>query len=115
MDTTIRKAPEIRVDRGQPVIVTVTFVDGDPDEVNFNYLRPDDERPYVDDGYGQAKSRITRVGEGVYRYVISTQGFAAGKGVWHFSAKWHERRDGGHDAASIFGDYHVNAAPVQLV
>lgn len=107
--------PDICVDRGQPVMVTVLFGDGDPDEVYFSYTRPGEERPYTDDGYGQPKSRIIRMGPGCYRYVIATKGFKSGPATWHCSGEWHNPLADGHEEASIFGAYHVNPAPEQLL
>jgi len=114
--TDTKTAPDITVDRGQPVIVIVTFGDGDPDlEVDFAFTRPGSERPYVDDGYGQPKSKIERLGEGVYRYTFSTAGFMTGDAHWHFSGKWkHVTKQRPYDEASIFGQYHVNKAPEQI-
>jgi hypothetical protein len=112
-------AESIRVDRGQPVIVTVTFGEldapEDPDDVYFTYTQPGEERPHVDDGFGQTRSRITRLGRGVYRYVISTRDFKAGAGMWHFFGEWQVPRELGHDEAHIFGAFFVNDAPQQLL
>lgn len=104
--------PEIVVQRGQPVIVVVTFGDGDPDEVDFTYSRPGSERPYADDGYGQALSKIERVGPGVYRYVISTRGFEAGIGEWCFSGGWGEILPDGHCEAAIRARYQVTESSI---
>jgi hypothetical protein len=111
-----KTAPSIVVDRGQPVIVVVSFCDDDPDlGVYFSFTKPGEERPYTDDGYGQPRSKITRLGRGIYRYVIQTSGFEGGDGVWHCHGEWSEARPDGYDAASIFGEYHVNHAPAQLL
>lgn len=106
-------APDIIVDRGNPVIVIVTFWDGDANEVYFSYTQPSSERPYVDDGFGQPRSLIERLSDGdpekpgIYRYVISTKGFAPGDGTWRFVAEWHTPRPLGHDDAAITGKYRV--------
>lgn len=109
-------APSIVVDRGQPVIVTVVFGAGDPDEVDFLFVRPADERPFADDGFGQKKSRIERLSVGVYRYTIETSAFRAGDGTWHFKGAWKDSTVARpYLEASIFGEYHVNFAPEQLL
>lgn len=87
------------VDRGQPVIVYISFDRPDPEEVYFSYTRPGQEQPFVDDGFGQPQSRIRRVEleEGneralpagsYYVYTIDTDGANAGEGAWHFWAEW---------------------------
>jgi len=115
----IQTAPEIVVDRGQPIIVTVSFCadvnNPEPDLVDFAYTRPGEARPYTDDGYGQPRSKIVRLSRGVYRYVISTVGFPSGDGAWHCQGEWKETHPDGYDTASIFGAYRVNQAPVQLL
>ena len=85
--------PVIVIDRGQPVIVTMTF-GGDPDEICAAYVAPGDARPHTDDGYGSPRSRIVRLGELTdgsrrvqYRYKIDTTGFAAGHGWCHVWAR----------------------------
>lgn len=109
-------APDIAVDRGQPVIATVTFDDGDPDEISFIYMRPKDERPYADDGFGQPRSRIERLSEGTYRYTIDTTGFESGDGTWKCCAEWSvATRARPYVRAAIKGRYHVNSAPSQLL
>lgn len=112
-----RTAPTIVVDRGQPVIIIVHFDpnEREPDEVNFSYTKPGSERPFVDDGFGQPRSLITRLNKGVYRYVIPTKGFEAGDGSWCFSGEWSERLMSGYDEAYIRSVYHVNYAPQSLV
>ena len=110
-----KTAPSIIVDRGQPVVVIVSFCDDDPDLVYFSYTKPGEERPYTDDGYGQPRSKITRLGKGVYRYVIQTGGFSGGDGAWHCHGEWSVARHDGYSEASIFGEYHVNHAPAQLL
>lgn len=114
--TETRQAPDIVVERGNPVIATVTFGWGNPDEVFFSYLVPDSERPYVDDGFGQDKTKIEWLNDGVYRYTIDTTDFESGAGTWHFWGKWNtpsKRRP--YNKASIFGTYFVLPAPKQLL
>lgn len=107
--------PDIVVDRGMPVIVEGLFsIDPEPDEVYFIYTKPGSERPHVDDGYGQAQSRISRLHAGVYRYVIDTTGFTDGKGNWCFRAEWLHPRPEGYDKTTLRGTYVVKPAPEQL-
>ncbi len=102
-----KTAPDIVVDRGQPVIVTVYFP-FDPDEVNFYYTKPGSDRPHTDDGFGQIDSKIERLGPGVYRYVINTNGFAAGEGEWKFASEWREPLPEGCTMSAIRGEYRIN-------
>lgn len=116
--TTINEkiAPKIEVDRGQPVVIEITFGDGDPDEVHFLYLRPGEGRPYADEGFGQEGSRIHRLAEGTYVCAIDTTGFQAGGGWWHFFGRWHSTHAGRpYDRASKFGEFSVRATPEQLL
>lgn len=105
----IHVADAIPVDRGQPVTVEVAF-DHDPDEIYFAYLRPGEERPTVDDGFGQPKSRIRAEGPALFRYTMSTVGWKAGLAWWHF---W--SMVDGEVSASIFGKLQINDAPLQLL
>jgi hypothetical protein len=98
---------EPRVDRGQVIYLTTTFA-GDPDEVYFAFLAPGTGRPIVDDGYGQPKSRIVRISEGVYQFAIDTTNMKAGECWWH---AWSV----GNYQASEFGRFFVNSAPIQLL
>jgi hypothetical protein len=102
------------VDRGQPVIVEAAF-DGDPDEVYFSYTRPQEERPYIDDGYGQPKSLIERLERGLYRYTISTRGFKDGEGEWHFWGEWAQPRPAGYSEAHVRGTYRIRPASAVLL
>lgn len=106
---------DITIDRGQPVIVTVTFEE-DPDEVDFIWTRPGSERPNADDGFGQRASHIAKLEDCVYRYVINTRGFKAGDGAWHCTGRWNTvTTQRPYIEASIFGVYTVNDAPEQLL
>lgn len=107
------------VDRGQPVIMIATFVDalahGEPDHgVYFSYTQPDSGRPYVDDGYGQARSKIVHLGLGVYRYTFSTDGFPAGEGHMVFKAEWTKPLPDGYDTVVVRRKYVVRKSPGQL-
>ena len=78
--------PVLVVDRGQPVIVTMTFLDH-PDEVCAAHMIPGDERPRVDDGFGSARSQICCIDAASpivrYRYVVDTTGASSGRGWCH--------------------------------
>lgn len=113
-------APEISVDRGQPVIVTIQFGAGDPDNgIYFSYLQPQSERPHVDDGYGQLHSRIEHLGnpgDGIYRYTIDTTDFESGTGDWHFWGEWlTQTRQRPYTRAHRRGVYRVRPSPKQLL
>jgi hypothetical protein len=111
-----KTAPDIVVDRDQPVIVTVTFVDGDPDQVYFVYMRPGLGQAHADDGFGQPQSKIRKVEDRVYRYTIDTKGFEGGDGFWKFEGEWDtETVSRPYQRAAIKGVYHVNSQPDQLL
>ncbi len=99
------------VDRGKPIILTALF-DGEPEEVYVAYIRPGEERPRVDDGFGQPDSGIVRLDPRTYRYVIDTDGFAPGLGWWRFWGTGNGL-NGGKD--SKIGRFLINAAPAQLL
>jgi hypothetical protein len=103
------------VDRGQPIIVIVTFGDGSPDAVNFSYTRPGSDQPFVDDGFGQPKSQIVCLSIGVYRYTFSTTGFPTGIGHWVCTGEWDAPLPDGHDSVTIRGKYSVRDAPATLI
>jgi len=109
-----RVGPSITVDRGQPVIVTVIFGDGEPDEVVFGYLRPGSGQPFVDDGFGQERSKIVRTGHATYRYTIATDGFDSGDGEWSFRGEWDRELPGGYDTVVIKGPYTIRPSSIQL-
>jgi hypothetical protein len=114
MTTSDAAVSELAVDRGQPIIVIATFADGDPDSCYFSFTQPGSERPHVDDGYGQAKSRIVRLSRGVYRYTFSTRDFEHGQGGWSFLGEWDEPLPDGHDEVVIRGKYRVRESERQL-
>lgn len=95
------------VERGNLVFFIAQFT-GDPDEIYFSYMRPGEQRPIVDPGFGRRGSSIQRTGEGVYTFVVDTDGFTGGKIHWHF---WSV---GAHQA-SAFGEIVVPARPAQLL
>lgn len=96
------------VERGNLIYFVATFA-GDPDEVFFSFIRPGEKRPAVDPGYGQPDSKIERVSDGVYVYVLDTTGFSGGRVQWHF---WGT----GANQASKFGeDIEIPIRSAQLL
>lgn len=71
------------VERGNKVVFTTTF-SGKPDEVNFSYMRPGEQRPRVDPGYGQPGSAIESDDGVTFSFVLDTTGFPPGRLRWHF-------------------------------
>jgi hypothetical protein len=117
-ETMVAQEGVFEVDRGGPVIMIVTFVDaetqGEPDTVNFSYTKPGSARPYVDDGYGQAGSKITHLGLGMYRYTFSTKSFPSGDGHMAFSAEWTHPLPDGYDSVTVRRIYRVRDAPQSI-
>ena len=99
-----------RVYRGDPVEMTVDFHGPDPDEVYCIHLRPGDEQPVSDPGFGQPSSRIERLDQGIYRYVIRTRGFRDGLGWWHFWGVWESGAE-----KHVRGRFYVFGGPAQLL
>lgn len=95
------------VERGNVIYFVATFA-GDPDEVHFSYMRPGEQRPVVDPGFGQLRSKIARLGQGVYGFEIDTTDFRGGILQWHF---WGT----GQNQASQFGEIQIPERPAQLL
>lgn len=108
--------PLFIVERGQPVIITVVFGDGNPDGVYFACTRPGSGFPHVDDGFGQKRSRIEHLGNGIYRYTIDTESFNAGEGKWHLWGEWaRQTRDRPYVRAHVRGRYRILPFEPQLL
>lgn len=100
------------VDPGNTVKLVAPFL-SDPEEINFSYMKPGSARPIVDPGWvksvAKPGSRIVRLDEGIYQYVIDTTGFRGGVVKWHF---WGA---GNGAQASRFGEFSVRDTPPQLL
>ena len=105
--TYVNRREPVVIDRGQPVTITCAFP-GITSEVYFAYTRPKEERPIVDDGWGQPRSRIKQISENTYSYTIDTTGFEEGACWWHM---WVE----GVFKASKFGRFFIGESPKQLL
>jgi hypothetical protein len=110
------EAPEIIIDRGQPVIATVVFGDDEPDYVYFSYVPPGAAHARVDEGYGTPSSMIHKLAEKTYRCAFDTDEFEPGKGTWCFWGVWKSAtRKRPYTKSSIKGKYTVREVPAYLL
>ncbi len=99
------------VDRGNPVTIDIAL-DHDPEEVYFCYLKPGEEQPTFDAGFGQPGSFLVQTAPGMYRYVIETTDWPLSPpdAWWHF---WGV--DENRHAVDKWGRLWIRGGPQQML